>query len=236
MNKGVAMEQKRVLVADDEESIRSAIMYALKREGFEVDAATDGEEALQRVTSFRPDLLVLDVMMPKLNGYEVCRRLENVKGLGILLLTVKNDIVDKVLGLELGADDFMSKPFDIRELIARAKSIVRRLDKGGDPASPENSEVYSLEGLKIDTVRRTAEIYDGSMDLTPKEFDLLALLVSHAGRVYTREDLLDLVWGMEYSGGTRTVDIHIQRLRKKLGDAQYLLQTVYGIGYKAMDK
>ncbi|GIP27946.1 DNA-binding response regulator [Paenibacillus sp. J23TS9] len=230
------MDQRRVLVVDDEESIRSAITYALKREGFEVSTAADGEEALQKVTSFRPDMLVLDVMMPKLNGYEVCRRLENVKGIGILLLTVKNDIVDKVLGLELGADDFMSKPFDIRELVARVKSIVRRLDKGSDPTPPADSEVYRLEGLKVDTVRRTADINGGSMDLTPKEFDLLALLVSHAGRVYTREDLLELVWGMEYFGGTRTVDIHIQRLRKKLGDAQYLLQTVYGIGYKAMEK
>ncbi|MEC0238695.1 response regulator transcription factor [Paenibacillus dokdonensis] len=230
------MDQRRVLVVDDEESIRSAITYALKREGFEVSTAADGEEALQKVTSFRPDMLVLDVMMPKLNGYEVCRRLENVKGIGILLLTVKNDIVDKVLGLELGADDFMSKPFDIRELVARVKSIVRRLDKGSDPTPPADSELYRLEGLKVDTVRRTADINGGSMDLTPKEFDLLALLVSHAGRVYTREDLLELVWGMEYFGGTRTVDIHIQRLRKKLGDAQYLLQTVYGIGYKAMEK
>lgn len=231
------MDQKRVLVVDDEESIRSAITYALKREGFEVDTAADGEEALQKVSSFRPDMLVLDVMMPRLGGYEVCRRLEDVKGLGILLLTAKNDIVDKVLGLELGADDFMSKPFDIRELVARIKSIVRRLDKGSDGSSAAaDSEVYRLEGLKVDTVRRTADIDGVSMDLTPKEFDLLALLVSHAGRVYTREDLLELVWGMEYFGGTRTVDIHIQRLRKKLGQAQYLLQTVYGIGYKAMEK
>lgn len=234
---GVPMDQKRVLVVDDEESIRSAITYALKREGFEVDTAADGEEALQKVASFRPDMLVLDVMMPRLGGYEVCRRLEDVKGLGILLLTAKNDIVDKVLGLELGADDFMSKPFDIRELVARIKSIVRRLDKGSDgPSAAADSEVYRLEGLKVDTVRRTADIDGVSMDLTPKEFDLLALLVSHAGRVYTREDLLELVWGMEYFGGTRTVDIHIQRLRKKLGQAQYLLQTVYGIGYKAMEK
>ncbi|MWV44113.1 response regulator [Paenibacillus sp. HJL G12] len=230
------MELKRVLVVDDEESIRSAITYALKREGFEVATAADGEEALQKVSSFRPDMLVLDVMMPKLNGYEVCRRLENVKGLGILLLTVKNDIVDKVLGLELGADDFMSKPFDIRELVARVKSVVRRLDKGSEAAPSSDSEVYRLEELKVDTVRRTADIAGESLELTPKEFDLLALLVSHAGRVYTREDLLELVWGMEYFGGTRTVDIHIQRLRKKLGDAQYLLQTVYGIGYKAMEK
>lgn len=230
------MDQKRVLVADDEESIRSAIVYALKREGFEVATAADGEEALEKAASFRPDLIVLDVMMPKLSGYEVCRRLEHEKGLGILLLTVKNDIVDKVLGLELGADDFMSKPFDIRELVARAKSIVRRLDKGSEAAAPSDSAAYRLEGLKVDTIRRTADIDGEPMDLTPKEFDLLALLVSHAGRVYTREDLLDLVWGMEYFGGTRTVDIHIQRLRKKLGNAHYLLQTVYGIGYKAMEK
>lgn len=130
-----------MLVADDEPSIRSAISYALKREGFVVETAADGEEALQQADAFRPDMLVLDVMMPKANGYEVLRRLENRKGLGILMLTVKNDIVDKVLGLELGADDFMTKPFDIRELVARVKSIVRRLDKVEEPApAPEGKK------------------------------------------------------------------------------------------------
>lgn len=224
-----------MLVVDDELSIRSAISYALKREGFNVATAADGEEALQMVDSFRPHMLVLDVMMPKANGYEVCRRLENRKGLGILMLTVKDDIVDKVLGLELGADDFMTKPFDIRELVARVKSIVRRLDKVEENIPAQDLQLAVLGSLRVHSARRTAEIAGQLLELTPKEFDLLALLVFHPGRVYTREDLLDLVWGMEYAGGTRTVDIHIQRLRKKLGDAHVLLQTVYGIGYKALE-
>lgn len=186
---------------------------------------------MEKVRLFHPDVLVLDVMMPKLGGYEVCRRLESRKGIGILLLTAKNDIVDKVLGLELGADDFMSKPFDLRELLARIKALVRRLEREGAPAQ-EGSETI-LGPLRVRPSCRTAELEGTVLELTPKEFDVLALLVSHAGRVYTRDELLEQVWGFDYAGGTRTVDIHIQRLRKKLEPYQSLLQTVYGIGYKA---
>ncbi|MBE0337883.1 response regulator transcription factor [Paenibacillus sp. 23TSA30-6] len=222
---------KKILVADDEPSIRNALAYGLKREGYLVETAVDGEDALEKVRLFHPDVLVLDVMMPKLGGYEVCRRLESRKGIGILLLTAKNDIVDKVLGLELGADDFMSKPFDLRELLARIKALVRRLEREGAPA-PEGSET-ALGPLRVRPSSRTAELEGTTLDLTPKEFDVLSLLVSHAGRVYTRDELLEQVWGFDYAGGTRTVDIHIQRLRKKLEPHQSLLQTVYGIGYKA---
>ncbi len=222
---------KKILIADDEASIRNALAYALKREGFLVETAVDGEDALEKVRLFHPDVLILDVMMPKLGGYEVCRRLENRKGIGILLLTAKNDIVDKVLGLELGADDFMSKPFDLRELLARIKALVRRLEREGAPA-PEGTEVV-LGPLRVRPSSRTAELGAIALDLTPKEFDVLALLVSHAGKVYTRDDLLEQVWSFDYVGGTRTVDIHIQRLRKKLEPHQAILQTVYGIGYKA---
>ncbi|TKH43478.1 DNA-binding response regulator [Paenibacillus terrae] len=222
---------KKILIADDEPGIRNALAYALQREGFLVETAVDGEDALEKVRLFHPDVLVLDVMMPKLGGYEVCRRLESRKGIGILLLTAKNDIVDKVLGLELGADDFMSKPFDLRELLARIKALVRRLEREGAPA-PEGSETI-LGPLRVRPSSRTAELEGTVLELTPKEFDVLALLVSHAGRVYTRDELLQQVWGFDYAGGTRTVDIHIQRLRKKLEPYQSLLQTVYGIGYKA---
>ncbi|WP_342417231.1 response regulator transcription factor [Paenibacillus sp. FSL R10-2782] len=222
---------KKILIADDEPGIRNALAYALQREGFLVETAVDGEDALEKVRLFHPDVLVLDVMMPKLGGYEVCRRLESRKGIGILLLTAKNDIVDKVLGLELGADDFMSKPFDLRELLARIKALVRRLEREGAPAQ-EGSETI-LGPLRVRPSCRTAELEGTVLELTPKEFDVLALLVSHAGRVYTRDELLEQVWGFDYAGGTRTVDIHIQRLRKKLEPYQSLLQTVYGIGYKA---
>lgn len=228
----MANEDKRILVVDDEASIAGAISYGFRREGYRVDTAFDGEEALAKAVSFRPHLLVLDVMMPKLNGFDVCRRLENREETGIIFLTVKNDIVDKVLGLELGADDYMTKPFDIRELIARAKALLRRLESQG---REKETKAVEIGELSLSADNRTVKLNGKSLELTPKEFDLLALLLTRPNRVYTREDLLDLVWGMEYVGGARTVDIHIQRLRKKLGEPyQALLQTVYGIGYKGL--
>ncbi|SDS65088.1 DNA-binding response regulator, OmpR family, contains REC and winged-helix (wHTH) domain [Paenibacillaceae bacterium GAS479] len=219
----------KVLVVDDEKSIASAVAYALRREGYEVETAHDGEEALEKVESFRPRVLVLDIMMPRLNGYEVCRRLEKRNEIGIILLTVKNEIVDKIVGLELGADDYMTKPFEIRELLARIKALARRLER--IPAEPQ--EQPDKGGLSINPGSRAAYVGDRELDLTRREFDLLAMLFTHPERVYTREELLDLVWGIDYDGGTRTVDLHIQRLRKKLGEpSQSMLQTVYGIGYK----
>ncbi|ASA25236.1 response regulator transcription factor [Paenibacillus donghaensis] len=223
---------KKILVVDDEPGIVHAIAYALRREGYEVETARDGEEALERVRSFRPDALVLDVMMPKLSGYDVCRKLENRDDIGIILLTVKNDIVDKIVGLELGADDYMTKPFEIRELLARVKALLRRLDKSAGESKPE---LIEYGGLQIHPERRSVLLEGKPLEFTPKEFDLLLLLLSHPQRVYMREELLEQVWEMDYAGGTRTVDIHIQRLRKKLGEPyQHMLQTVYGVGYKAV--
>ncbi|MFC3749406.1 response regulator transcription factor [Paenibacillus sp. GCM10012306] len=223
---------KKVLVVDDEPGIVSAIAYALRREGYEVDTAGDGEEALSKVSTFQPDALVLDVMMPRMSGYDVCRKLENRSDIGIILLTVKNDIVDKIIGLELGADDYMTKPFEIRELLARVKALLRRLDKKAGDAKPE---LIQYGTLRVQPDHRSVQIAGEQLDLTPKEFDLLLLLLSHPQRVYMREELLEQVWEMDYAGGTRTVDIHIQRLRKKLGEPyQNMLQTVYGVGYKAV--
>lgn len=223
--------EKRILVVDDEASIANAVAYALRREGYSVAIAHDGEDALRQTAEFRPRVLILDVMMPKLNGYEVCRKLEDRHGLGIILLTVKNDIVDKILGLELGADDYMTKPFDLRELLARTKALFRRMERA---AMEDKSEDLVVDGLIVQVPQRSVKIDGSPIDLTPKEFDLLVLLLSHQERVYTRDELLELVWSMDYAGGTRTVDIHMQRLRKKLGDPyQQLLQTVYGVGYRA---
>ncbi|WP_420819424.1 response regulator transcription factor [Paenibacillus thalictri] len=205
---------KKVLVVDDERSISSAVVYALGREGFQVETAANGEEALIAAERFRPHVLVLDVMMPGLSGYDVCRKLEHRKGLGILLLTAKNDIVDKVLGLELGADDYMTKPFDIRELVARVRALARRIEKSPDTGTADS---LVLGALTIQPSSRQAAVHGERLLLTPKEFDLLYLLVSHPERVYTREELLELVWGINYAGGTRTVDIHMQRIRKKSG-------------------
>jgi two-component system alkaline phosphatase synthesis response regulator PhoP len=223
---------KKVLVVDDEPGIVSAIAYALQREGYKVDTASDGEEALGKVKTFQPNVMVLDVMMPKMSGYDVCRKLEDRDDIGIILLTVKNDIVDKIVGLELGADDYMTKPFEIRELLARVKSLLRRLDKN---AGEVRTETIQYGSLRVHPERRTVQLGEQVLELTPKEFDLLFLLLSHPQRVYMREELLEQVWDMDYAGGTRTVDIHIQRLRKKLGEPyQNLLQTVYGVGYKVV--
>lgn len=223
---------KKVLVVDDESAIVSAIAYALRREGYEVDTAGDGEEALRKVQSFHPNVMVLDVMMPKLSGYDVARKLEDRDDIGIILLTVKNDIVDKIIGLELGADDYMTKPFEIRELLARIKALLRRLEKhSGEP----QRGTLDYGALKVYPDRRTAELDGEVLELTPKEYDLLLLLLSHPQRVYTRDELLEQVWDIGYAGGTRTVDIHIQRLRKKLGEPyQNMLQTVYGVGYRSV--
>lgn len=223
---------KKVLVVDDEPGIVSAIAYALRREGYEVETAGDGEEALGKVQTFKPDAMVLDVMMPRMSGYDVCRKLEDRSDIGIILLTVKNDIVDKIIGLELGADDYMTKPFEIRELLARVKALLRRLDKKAGESKPE---MIRYGELQVQPEHRSVHLGSETLELTPKEFDLLLLLLSHPQRVYMREELLEQVWEMDYAGGTRTVDIHIQRLRKKLGEPyQNILQTVYGVGYKAV--
>ncbi|OAB36045.1 response regulator transcription factor [Paenibacillus glacialis] len=226
----------KVLVVDDEVSIASAIAYALRREGYTVETAEDGQAAIERVETFKPDVMVLDVMMPRLSGYDVCRKLADRRQRpAILLLTVKNDIVDKVLGLELGADDYMTKPFDMREIMARVKALSRRHVNDAAGQSPQNQEVTQLGSLSIELFSRTVRMEGKLIDLTPKEFDLLVLLARNPERVYSREALLEKVWDMDFVGGTRTVDIHVQRLRKKLGDLHGVIQTVYGIGYKSTE-
>lgn len=225
------MEEK-VLVVDDEKSIADAIAYAFKREGYSVEIAYDGEEALNKIGTFKPHVVILDVMMPKMNGYDVCKKIGDKENLGIVMLTAKNDIVDKVLGLELGADDYIVKPFDIREILARVKSLLRRLTKNVNESEVEE---IKIKDVRVILKHRKVLIKEEELELTPKEFDLIAILLSNLNRVFTREELLDLVWGMEYFGGTRTVDIHIQRIRKKLQEPyQDIIQTVYRVGYKAV--
>lgn len=221
----------KILVVDDEVNIADAIAYALRREGHTVEVAYDGKNALSVVHRFNPDLLLLDVMMPELNGFDVMRNINGNNKVGIILLTAKNDIVDKVLGLELGADDYVTKPFDMRELMARVNSLLRRIS-----AIAESQTQYSdiiIKELQVLYESRKVSIDKKVLELTPKEFDLLFLLTSNMDRVFTRDELLDRIWGMDYAGGTRTVDIHIQRLRKKLGDYQDIINTVHGVGYKA---
>lgn len=225
---------EKILVVEDEKSISDAIAYALKREGYYVEVAHQGTAAIAITAEFRPDAVILDVMLPGMGGFDVLKKLPDRSGMGVIMLTAKDDIVDKVLGLELGADDYMTKPFDMRELLARLKSLLRRMQT----VTEESKDPDEIEwcGVVLHAGKRNA-IADGKrLDLTPKEFDLLVLLASSPGRVYTREQLLDRVWGMDYLGGTRTVDIHIQRVRKKLGpDLGEGIQTVYGVGYKAAE-
>ncbi|QNK58724.1 response regulator transcription factor [Paenibacillus sp. PAMC21692] len=220
-----------IMVIEDEKAIADAIAYALNREGYTVEVIDRGDLAAKRLSETRPDAIILDVMLPGMDGYDVLKKLQDKGQIGVIMLTAKEDIVNKVLGLELGADDYMTKPFDMRELLARLKSLLRRMQAVGAKQEPNE---FRLGGVKVHVARRSVVAGEHKLELTPKEFDLIALLASNPDRVYAREQLLDLVWGMDYYGGTRTVDIHVQRLRKKLGpDHGEIIQTVHGIGYKA---
>ncbi|MDF2543907.1 MAG: DNA-binding response regulator [Herbinix sp.] len=224
--------KEKIMVIEDEQRIADAIAYALKREGYTVEVVYRGDEAIKKLQEFGPDAIILDVMLPGMDGYEILKKIQNAERIGVIMLTAKEDIVNKILGLELGADDYMTKPFDMRELLARLKSLIRRMQK---VETKKDNEEINLRGIELHADKRTAYAGDKLLDLTPKEFDLLKLLVASPERVFSREQLLDLIWGMEYYGGTRTVDIHIQRLRKKLGtDYNDIIQTVHGIGYKVL--
>lgn len=224
--------KEKIMVIEDERKIADAICYALKREGYIAEAVYDGAQALKKYQEFSPDALILDIMLPGMDGFDILKKLPQKEHKGVIMLTAKEDIVDKILGLELGADDYMTKPFDMRELLARLKSLLRRMQTGNNKTEKEE---LVLGGVILHTVNRTALAGNISLELTPKEYDLLALLIASPGRVYTREQLLDLIWGMEYFGGTRTVDIHVQRIRRKLGsDYSDIIQTVHGIGYKSI--
>lgn len=224
--------KEKILVIEDEKKIADAIVYALKREGYTAEAVYHGEAAMDKLAQFQPNAIILDIMLPGLDGYDILKKLPDKGRIGVIMVTAKEDIVNKILGLELGADDYITKPFDMRELLARLKSLLRRMQKG---EMKQESDEVGLGGILLHKGKRTAFAGNRPLDLTPKEYDMLALLLSNPDRVYTREQLLDLIWGMDYIGGTRTVDIHVQRVRKKLGEEyDEVIQTVYGIGYKAV--
>ena len=219
---------RTILVADDEEHIRELAALYLEKEGFQVLAAADGEAALAVARKQRPDLIVLDVMMPKMDGLEVCREIRHESDVPILMLTARSEEVDRIVGLELGADDYLGKPFNPRELTARVKAILRRSER----AEPRDPGVVTAGPLRIDWQRRETTIHDEPITLRTKEFDLLRALAEHEGIVLTREQLLERVWGYDYYGETRTVDVHITQVRRKLGDRGVRIQTVRGVGYK----
>lgn len=227
----------KVLVVDDEKLIVKGIRFSLEQEGMEVDCAYDGAEALEKAKEKDYDVVLLDVMLPELSGFEVCQQIREFSDMPIIMLTAKGEDMDKILGLEYGADDYMTKPFNILELKARIKAIVRRNNKNKVKIEKKSS-VIEKDGLRIETDSRRVFINGEEKNLTAKEFDVLELLVTNPNKVYSRDKLLGIVWGYEYLGDVRTVDVHVRRLREKIEtnpkDPKYV-QTKWGVGYYYQD-
>ena len=224
----------RVLVVDDEKLIVKGIRFSLEQDNYQVDCAYDGEEALELAKTNTYDIVLLDVMLPKLNGFEVCQQISEFSNEPIIMLTAKGDDMDKILGLEYGADDYITKPFNILEVKARIKAIMRRMSPKKE-AAPKNENLFlEVKDMKLDIEGHRVYIRDKEINLTSKEFELLELLISHPNKVYSREKLLKLVWGADYPGDVRTVDVHIRRLREKVeenpGEPKYV-HTKWGVGY-----
>jgi len=221
-------QAQSILVVEDESSIASFVALYLKNAGYSVSIVATGKEALSHVEGERPDLIVLDLMLPDVDGIEVCRRIRQDSDVPILMLTARDEDVDKIIGLEVGADDYLTKPFNPRELVARVKSILRR--SVSDRRESETKQIKHGD-LEIDAGRREARVAGTEIQLAPKEFDLLWELLDHRGLVLTRDQLLERVWGYTFAGDTRTVDVHVRQLRRKLGEASPVV-TVWGVGYK----
>ena len=223
---------RKVLVVDDEKLIVKGIRFSLEQDGMDVDCAYDGQEALDLIQKNEYDVVLLDVMLPVLTGFEVCQRVREFSDVPIIMLTAKGDDMDKILGLEYGADDYITKPFNILEVKARIKAIIRRSNAGH--SHDENPKLLTYDVLKVDCDSRRAYIDEKEVNLTAKEFDLLELLMVHPNKVYSREELLNTVWGYDYPGDVRTVDVHIRRLREKIenkpSDPKYI-HTKWGVGY-----
>ncbi|MGB9299349.1 MAG: response regulator transcription factor [Anaerolineae bacterium] len=221
------MGKQTVLVVDDEQHIIDLARMYLEQDGFTVKQALDGAEALRQIRDLKPAVVVLDLMLPEIDGWEVCRRARESSDVPIIMLTARSDDVDKIVGLELGADDYLTKPFNPRELVARVKAILRRYERSIQPGT-----VLHVGDLTIDPSSREVTLGGHPLQLRTKEFDLLYTLAQHRGQVLTREQLLDLVWGYDFYGETRTVDVHVAHLRKKLSGGSVEIETVRGVGYK----
>jgi two-component system, OmpR family, response regulator RegX3 len=223
----------KVLVVDDEESLLEAVRYALSREGFDVSVARDGGEAVRVFEAERPDLLVLDLMLPVMNGWDVCRRVRASSRVPIIMLTARDAEVDRVVGLEMGADDYVTKPFSVRELVARVRALLRRAAGGPEPSGEE--AVIEATGVRLDPERHEVRVRGDLVTLPLKEFELLAVLMENRGRVLTRQTLIDRVWGFDYVGDTKTLDVHVKRLRARIEEDRHepmLIVTVRGVGYR----
>lgn len=231
------MSDSKILIVEDDQILLDVLKYNFLNEGYDVVAATDGVQALELARTEKPDFIVLDIMLPKLSGLEVCRILRKEMTVPILMLTAKTEELDKVVGLELGADDYVTKPFSVRELLARVQAMRRRVEMVQQEmlAKHESASQIKIANLKFDVARHQVFLRESILDLSPKEFELLAFLVRNRGQVFNREQLLEKVWGYDYAGDTRTVDVHVRWLRRKIEDdpahPRYLL-TVRGFGYK----
>lgn len=219
----------KILIVDDDIHIAELISLYLNKEGYETQEAYGGRKAVELFSKFSPHLVLLDLMLPEMDGYQVCREIRQISSVPIIMLTAKGETFDKVLGLELGADDYIVKPFDAKELVARVKAVLRRYDK----KDADTSKQIVVPNLTINQSTYTVTYRGEDIDFPPKEFELLYFLASHANQVFTREQLLDKIWGYEFMGDTRTVDVHMKRIREKMPHEEvWSLKTVWGVGYK----
>jgi DNA-binding response OmpR family regulator len=225
-------EKQKILIAEDDKNIQELLCLYMEKEGYIVETASNGGEALAKFRAFKPDIILLDIMMPVLDGWEVCHTIRKESKTPIIMLTAKGETSDRVTGLELGADDYIPKPFEMREVLARIRAVMRRYRACGE--DEEKSNVITLDNLVINMESYQITVAGVPMDIPPKEIELLYFLAKNANKVFTRDQLLDQVWGFEYFGDTRTVDVHIKRLREKLEGVsdKWSLKTVWGVGYK----
>jgi DNA-binding response OmpR family regulator len=228
------MPDNKILIVEDDPNLLETLKYNLRKDGYEVATASDGEQAIEVARREKPALIILDIMLPKISGFEVCRILRKEMTIPIMMLTAKADETDKIVGLEIGADDYMTKPFSMREFLARVRAMLRRMKMAAAPPEGEASSL-KIGDLDVDIARHRASLSGAVLELSPKEFDLLAFLAKNKGLVFSREQLLEKVWGYDFAGDTRTVDVHIRWLRQKLevdpGNPRYLI-TIRGTGYK----
>ncbi|MDE6434968.1 MAG: response regulator transcription factor [Lachnospiraceae bacterium] len=231
------MDKQRILIVDDDENIAELISLYLIKECFDAEMAANGEEALEKFETYKPHLILLDIMLPGIDGYDVCREIRKKSNVPVIMLSAKGEVFDKVLGLKIGADDYMVKPFDSNELVARVQAILRRTavqeEEKHIVTAEEEEECVKYEGLTVNLTGYSV-IYNGEMiEMPPKELELLYFLASKPNQVFTREQLLDKIWGYDYIGDTRTVDVHVKRVREKIKDGRnWSIATVWGIGYK----
>ena len=227
------VNRQKILIVDDDNNIAELISLYLTKECYETMIVNDGESVMPAIDTFSPNLILLDIMLPGMDGYQVCREVRAKHSLPIIMLSAKGEVFDKVLGLELGADDYIEKPFDSKEMVARVKAVLRRYKPSTSASAPSNIKCVEYQDLTVNLTNYSVTYMGNNIEMPPKELELLYFLAASPNHVFTREQLLDQLWGYEYMGDTRTVDVHIKRLREKIKDhANWKLSTIWGIGYK----